>query len=181
MNDDLLKSAWQGMVGEPKSDATIKNMMQERAHPLLRRIRIQLIIEIAAFTVFLIVYYDFFDGDRKPLYANVILVMGLLFVITHNLIGYIVNRRSVTGNTIKQSLARHVARIKNFAIVSVSTRVLAAACLLLFFTSTVTLTENKRWILAVIILIFIIQIALLLRIWIKRIDALKGTVNDFNE
>lgn len=178
MEEDILKSAWQSMVTEPKSNAAIKDMMQERSHPLLKRMRRQLIIEIAAFAVFLFVYYDFFDGDRKPLYANVLLVMGLLFVIIHNVTGYTLTRQPVTGNTIKQALAGHLARIKNFAIISIIIRVLAAACLLLFFTATVTFTEHRYWILAVIILLVIAQMVLLLRIWTKKIGELRGTIND---
>jgi hypothetical protein len=46
MDEDLLKSAWQGMIAEPKSNVIIKKMMQEKTHPLQKRIRRQLIIEI---------------------------------------------------------------------------------------------------------------------------------------
>lgn len=179
MNEDTLRSAWHDIGANPKSNAEIKNMMQGKSHPVLKRIRKQLIVETAAFTVFLFVYYDFFDGRDKPLYANILLVASLLFVIMHNMIGYTLTRQPVTGNTIKQSLTMHLARVKNFAVISVTMRVLSAVCLLLFFTSTVTFTDNKYRVLAVIIFIFIIQIAFLFRIWTKRISELGRTINNF--
>ena len=179
MNEDTLRSAWHGIGANPKSNAEIRNMMHGKEHPVLKRIRKQLIIETTAFTAFLFVYYDFFDGRDKPLYANILLVASLLFVIMHNLIGYTLTRQPVTGNTIKQSLTLHLARIKNFAVISITMRVLSAVCLLLYFTSTVTFTDNKYWVLAVIICIFIVQIALLLRIWTKRISELGRTINNF--
>jgi hypothetical protein len=179
MEQDFLKSAWQGMAAVPKSKDAIKSMMLERTHPVLKRIRRQLIIEAAAFTVFLFLYYDFFDGNRKPVYANVLLVMGLLFVIIHNIIGYMLTRRPVTGNTIKQTLACNLTKMKTFAITSIIVRMLAAGCLLLFFIQAIRFTESKYWILIVIILVFIIQIVLLSRVWAKRINQLRGTINDF--
>ncbi|WP_261387669.1 hypothetical protein [Chitinophaga pinensis] len=33
-----------------------------------RKMRRQLLMETIAFILFLIVYYDFFDGDKKPVY-----------------------------------------------------------------------------------------------------------------
>lgn len=179
MEQDFLKSEWQGMVTTPKSNEALESMMQERAHPALKRIRRQMTIETVSFTIFLFVYYDFFDGNRKPIYANVLLVMGLLFVIINNIVGYILTRGPVTGNTIKQSLAGHLTKIKTFAIISILIRMLAAGCLLLFFTSAIKFTEVKYWVLTAVILVLIIQLTLLSRIWAKRIKQLQTTINDF--
>jgi len=179
MEQDALKSAWQGIVNVPKSNTEVKSMMRESAHPVLKRIRKQLIIESAVFTVFLFVYYDFFDGDRKPLYANVLLVTAILFILLHNIMGYMLTRRRVKGNTIKQSLEDHLYKMKVHAVVSVVSRVLVAACFLLFFTSVITFNAGKYWILAVAILVFTIQIALLSRIWMKRIKQMKRTTDSF--
>ena len=179
MEKDFLKSEWQGMATAPKSNEALKSMMLERAHPVLKRIRRQLIIEIIAFTVFLLVYYDFFDGNRKPVYANVLLVMGLLFVVINNIAGYMLTRMPAAGNTIKQQLASHLTKIKTFSIITILIRMLAAGCLLLFFTSAIKFTEVKYWILTAVILVLVIQLTLLSRIWAKRIKQLQITINDF--
>lgn len=153
--------------------------MRESGHPVLKGIRKQLIIETVIFTLFLFVYYDFFDGHRKPLFANVVLVMGLLVAIIHNILGYVLTRRPVMGDTIKESLKVKLASLKTYAVVSVGCRVLVAGCLLLFFMQVVRFTMEKYWMLAAILLVFIVQLVLLGRIWMKRIKRLKAVSDDF--
>jgi hypothetical protein len=179
MEQDALKSAWQGMDANRKSNTELSSMMRESGHPVLKRIRKQLILETLSFTALLFVYYDFFDGDRKPFYANVLLVSALLFVLLHNIVGYVLTKRPVTGNSIKQSLHHQLLKLKTYAAVSVASRVLTAACLLLFFTSVINFTANKYWMLAAMILLFVIQIALLSGIWRKRIRQMRVTINSF--
>jgi hypothetical protein len=179
MEQDAFKSAWQGMDANRKTNKELSSMMQESAHPVLKRIRKQLILETVSFTAFLLVYYNAFDGDRKPFSANMLLVMAMLFVIAHNIMGYILTRRPVNGNTVKQSLNKQLLKLKTYAAVSVASRVLSAACLLLFFTSVITFTTNKYWMLAAIILLFVIQIIVLSGIWIKRVRQMKETINSF--
>ena len=179
MEQDALKSAWQNMSAGQKTNSELNSMMRERTHPVLKRIRKQLIIESAAFSVFLFVYYDFFDGDRKPLYVNMLLVTAILFILLHNIMGYMLTRSRVKGNTIKQSLEDHLYKMNLYAVVSVVSRVLVAACLLLFFTSVITFNAGKYWILAVVILVLAIQMALLSRIWMKRIKQMKRNTDSF--
>jgi hypothetical protein len=179
MDEDILRSAWRGMAPTPKTNAAIKNMMRESAHPVLKRIRKQLIIETLAFTLLLFVYYDFFDGHRKPLIANVLLVTALLFAIIHNILGYVLTRRPVMGNTIKASLTAHYTTLRKFAVVSVGCRVLLAGCLLLFFTQVIKFTPEKYWMLATILVVFMVQLVLLWRMWMKRLAQLKGVADDF--
>jgi hypothetical protein len=179
MEQDALKSAWQEMATNRKSDMELSSMMRENTHPVLKRIRKQLIIETLAFTAFLFVYYDFFDGDRKPFYANMLLVSAILFVLLHNIMGYVLTKRPVNGDSIKQLLTNQLLKMKTYATVSVAGRILTACCLLLFFTSVITFNAGKYWLLAAIILLFIIQIVLLSGIWMKRIRQMKSTINSF--
>jgi hypothetical protein len=179
MEQDALKSAWQGLATNQKSNMELSSMMREGGHPALKRIRKQLIMESVAFTAFLFVYYNAFDGDRKPFYANILLVMAMLFTILHNIVGYLLTKRPVKGSTIKQSLNNQLLKIKSFAAVSVASRVLTAVCLLLFFTSVITFNTNKYWLLAAIILLFVIQIIVLSGIWMKRVRQMKETINSF--
>jgi hypothetical protein len=179
MEQDALKSAWQGVDANRKTSKELSSMMQESAHPLLKRIRKQLILETIVFTAFLFVYYNAFDGDRKPFYANMLLVMAMLFVILHNIMGYVLTKKPVNGNNVKQSLYNQLQKLKTYAAVSVASRVLSATCMLLFFTSVIIFNKNKYWILATIILVCVIQIMVLAGIWVKRVRQMKETINSF--
>src|SRR5689334_397479 len=110
---DPLKTAWQNAgANTTKSTADIKEMLRGNKHPVLKKIRTQMIVELIGFCLFGIVYYDFFDGDQKPLYANVILVVSLLLVIFHNLIGYLNTARSVKGDNLCVSLEKYERGLK---------------------------------------------------------------------
>jgi hypothetical protein len=152
MATDPLQSAWQQTPAETTNSKTIQSMIQTGNHPVLKRIRRQLIIETAAFAALLVVYYDIFDGDRKPFVANALLVAGLVLSIVHNLIGY-----RLTG------------------------RGMAAGCLLFFFSMAITYTTSKYWILAGIILFFAVQLFVLYRVWAGRIGKLQQTVKQLHQ
>src|SRR5688572_10026970 len=108
MEQDPLHSAWQAADAAPKNTTALTAMLREGQHPALKQIRRQLIIETLAFTVFLFLYYNLFDGDRKPLYANILMAAGMLLVIVHNTLGYVFTKRSLKGNNIKQSLEHYL-------------------------------------------------------------------------
>ena len=181
MEYDALKSAWQSMNTSQKTSSELSSMMRERTHPVLKRIRKQLIMETISFTLFLFVYYDFFDGDRKPVYANVLLVSAMLFAIIHNIAGYMLTKRAVKGNTIKQYLQNQLLKMKTYAMVSVVTRVFIATCLLFFFISVITFNSGKYWILAGLVSAIVMQIALMSAIWVKRIRQMKTTIDLLNK
>lgn len=179
MQYDLLKSAWAHGATPQKSSAELKPLLKENTHPVLKEIRRQLVFEAVAFTVFLAVYYDFFDGDRKPLYANVLLAGALLLAIGHTIFGYLLTRRRMEGHTIRQSLEHRLARLKTYALVSVATRLLAAGCLWGFFASVITFDASRYWLLALLGLTAVVQVTLLYRIWRQRIRRLQDTLAGF--
>jgi hypothetical protein len=177
MEQDPLKLAWQGINITAKSNTQLQDMMQEGKHPVLKGIRKQMIIETVAYTAFLCIYYNAFDGDRKPLVVNVLLVAAMLLAIGHNIINYLLTKRRTEGNNLQQSLNAHLSQMKVHAVISVTTRLLIAVCFLLYFTSVIIFTTSKYWLLAVGIAIFIAQVALLSRIWAGRIQQMKSTIS----
>jgi hypothetical protein len=180
MKQDALQSAWQSLPQE-KSNVPLKSMIRERHHPLMKRIRRQMIIEIAAITIFLFVYYDFFDGDQKPVYANLFLVLAIALAILNNVVGYRFTRFHPDGDNVVQLLRARIATMKTYAWVSVGSRILLAASLLLFFTSAIVLNATKYWILAGIVSVFIVQMVLLVRLWTGRISRLKKIYDSLME
>lgn len=177
MERDALISAWQAAETTSKNNTELITMLKEGQHPVLKHIRRQLMIEGIAFTIFLFLYYDFFDGDQKPLYANLLIAGGMLLVIIHNILGYVYTRRTFTGNNIKQSLELYLVSLKKHATISIICRALMAACLLLFFMSVMSFNANKYWSMIAIIIILSIQLFVLWSIWRKRIGKLKGTID----
>ena len=178
MAKDPLQSAWQQMPAETTNSKAIQSMIQVGDHPVLKRIRRQLIIETVAFAALLLVYYDIFDGDRKPFVANVLLVAGLVLSIVHNLIGYRLTGSRLQGGTLIASVQKQLAKMKTYAVFSVLSRGMAGGCLLFFFSMAITYTTNKYWILAGIVLLFVIQLFLLYRVWARRIGELQQTVGN---
>jgi cation transport ATPase len=176
MEQDPLKSAWQNVAAHQRSNTELQAMIQERSHPVLKGIRKQVIFESIFFIILLFVYYDFFDGDKKPFYANVFLVFALLVIILLNMIGYVLTKRPSKGDNIKQSLQHQVSKMKVYAISSIAGRVLYMASLLLFF---VVGAPNKIWFFVGITLIFIEQMIRFSKIWIKRLRELKAAISLF--
>src|SRR5688572_21043177 len=117
LND--LKSGWQNASGDSKSEADLRRMTRIVNHPSIRKIRTKLIIEIIVLLIFLFIYYDWFDGDKKPFYANLALVVGLLLYIFNDVIGYISIVRPIRGTNLKLSLENYLSRIKQLSISSV--------------------------------------------------------------
>jgi hypothetical protein len=177
MERDALISAWQAAGATNKNNAELIAMLRDGQHPVLKHIRLQLIIETIAFTIFIFVYYDFFDGDKKPLYANVLMAGGMLLVIAHNIFGYVFTKRSFEGNNIKQSLEHYLTALKKQAIISIMCRALMASCLLLFFVSVISFNASKYWPLIGIAVVFLIQLIVLRGVWRKRIGKLKSTID----
>jgi hypothetical protein len=180
MAKDALQSAWQQMPAERESSRAIKSMIQTGNHPVLKRIRRQLIIESAAFAALLVVYYDIFDGDKKPFIANVLLVAGLVLSIVHNFIGYHLANGRLQGDTLIASVQQQLTKLKQYAVFSVLSRGLAGGCLLFFFSMAITYTSTKYWILAGIVLFFAVQLFVLYKVWARRIGELQQVAKDLS-
>ena len=181
MEPESLKSAWKVMSGENKNAKELKRMLSENRHPVLKGIRLQLLIEMTAWTFFLLFYYDFFDGDRKPFYLNLLLVAAVVLLLLHSFTGYLSAKNLVKGNDLKQSLLNYLSRLKMYAVVSVSSRIFTIICLLIFFIATINFTPGKYLLLTCAILLIPLQAFFLSRIWNKRIKQLKTAINGLNE
>jgi hypothetical protein len=179
METDNFKSSWQQLPTESTSPAAISKMIRENRHPVLKGIRIQLIIETIGWGIFLLVYYDFFDGDRKPFYANVILVAAVGLMLVHNIAGYFTHRNKVAGGNLNQSLQQYLAGIKQYARIAITSRVMAILAFLLFFLLTVQWTPHKYWLLT-LLLIIPVQVWLLYKVWANRIKQISQSIASLN-
>jgi hypothetical protein len=179
MELEELKNAWQN-TEMPKRDITdIRAMLSENNHPVLKGIRKQGIIEVVAWSTFLLCYYSMFDGERKPAWVNLVLVMSVLFPLVHNLTGYSFARYLINGPTLKESLTAYLAKIKSYALVSIASRLLFAVGFIFFFVYGVSFNNVHWYLFGILGVIFGLQLWFLFRIWQKRLNSIKAAVKAF--
>ncbi len=174
-----LKSGWQNAGGNYRTEFDLERMAKLNQHPALKRIRTKLIIETIALSFFLVVYYDWFDGDQKPLYANLLLFVAVLFYILNDVIGYISLVKPVMKENLASSLQRLLSRVKRLSVLSLVVSLLYSICLIVFFLSVVTLTKEKNFILLGLILVFTQLMHLSYKQWRKWIKKLEQQISDF--
>jgi hypothetical protein len=180
MELENLKSGWQNAGAAVKSEADILKMTKITNHPSLKKIRKKLLIETLLLIFLLVVYYDWFDGDTKPFYANLLLVTAVLLYIANDVIGYISLVRPVRGINLKLSIEKYLNRIWQLSVFSLTVSFLYGISLVMFFTSVIDFTREKRFILLGIIITLIQVILWSARVWNKRIKTLKQQVKDLN-
>ena len=169
------------MPGTEKKQTELQGMLMEGKHPVLKQLRRQVFFESLLFTLFLVLYYDMFDGDRKPLWLNALLAGGVLLVIVHGVLGYVHARRTIRGANLREALAARVKELKIFAALSVGFRVLGMVCILLFFGYAVTFTLEKQVLITGAVLIVLLQFGLLANIWLRRIRWLGRVAGELGE
>jgi len=177
MEFNELKSTWNTVKTPEISSIEMRKMFSENRHPALKSIRKQLIIEIIGWCILLICYYTMFDGDKKPVWINILLVFSILLPVIHNLMGYRFAKYLVQGTNIQESLKNYLAKVKRYAAISIISKQLFLIGLLLFFTYGLTFNTSKYISLVIIGLIFTIQIVLTYRIWAKRLAGLEKSIN----
>lgn len=180
MEIDDLKSDWKAIQPIPKSEETLLLMLQENTHPVLKSIRKQILIEVTAWSLFLMVYYSMFDGGTKPLWINLILVISLILPIGHGLYGYYYNKYLTDGSDIKTALAQLYSRLKNYALIAIIARVGFVSGLLLFFCYNIHFTTTKYFSLGFIVFVFVIQLVVLYVVWHKRLKHIQALLVGFS-
>lgn len=169
---DPLKAAWNAIPEQNSSNISIKN-------PVLKDIRRQLTIESIAYTIFLVGYYTGFDGDKKPLIFNIILIISVLLLLLHNFSGYIITKNKVGTGNLKESLGAYLKTIQTYALVAIISRALAFSGIMLFFMANISWTTTKYYGLAVIIALLCFQVFSLRKIWARRINKIRGLLSEY--
>jgi dipeptide/tripeptide permease len=180
MELDDLRSDWQNAGGAFKSKTELSGMTRITRHPSLKKIRRKLIAETIFLLLFLFVYYDWFDGDQKPLYANLVLVIGLLLYIGNDIIGYISIARPIRGFNLKLSVSSYFSTIKRLAVFSLAFSFLYSVCLIVFFASAIHFTREKRLFLVALAIILFQVMFWSFQVWTRRIKSLQEQVKDFD-
>jgi hypothetical protein len=175
-----LKSDWQKAGRSEKNESELLLMTRVSNHPALKKIRRKLIIETIGVIFLLVIYNDWFDGDKKPFYANVLLIAGALCYILNDIIGYISIAKPIHGKNLKTSIENYLAKIRRLSVLSLIISFTYSASFIVFFTSVITFTTEKYLLLAGIIITLIVTTYISYRMWIKRITQLKNQTKEFN-
>lgn len=178
LND--LRSDWENAGKAFKSKTELLDMTRITNHPSLKKIRRKLIAETIFLLLFLFIYYDWFDGDQKPLYSNVVLAIGLLSYIGIDIIGYISIAKPIQGFNLKLSLNNYFSRIKRVAVFSLAFSFLYSICLIVFFTSVIHFTREKKLLFVALAIILFQLMFWSSRVWSHRIKSLKDQLEDFD-
>ncbi|MDQ1085514.1 MULTISPECIES: hypothetical protein [unclassified Siphonobacter] len=177
MNIDELKNDWKSI--KPENAGMKEQPMIKKGNNQLNAIRLRLVIEMVSYLVFLAVYYTMFDGDKKPLYANWLLIGSFLMVIIHSLMGYLAAKNIVSGESILQSMTNYHKKLKGYAMISLLTRTVSLICLLIFFVSSVELDIKKNWMLVGLVLLVATQAYINYKIWLARIKKIGDCIENW--
>jgi len=175
-----LKESWQKAGEAFRSEADLQKMTRITHHPSIKKIRTKLIIETIGLVLLLFVYYDWFDGNKKPFSANVLLVSSLLLYILTDVIGYISIISPVRGINLKLSLQNYLVLIKRLSVLSLMVSFVYAISIIIFFTSIINFTKEKKLILLFFTVILFQIIFWSHRIWSKWIKKLKQQIRNFD-
>lgn len=179
MENDDLKSLWKKVKNPEKDVNQLSNMLKAKNHPVLRSIKRQAIFEFLAFAVFLFCYYTLFDGNKKPLSINLILIFAVAFNMLNHLKGYRLQQGFRASENIKDDLKSFAAKLKSYQIQVIISKIIWVIGIMLFFTNGIELNEKKWFAMAFIALIFILQLLIIYNIWQKRIARIKLNIQDF--
>lgn len=178
---DHIKSYWDNTSTPHKNFLEIQALAEKKTSPVLRSIRKQLTIEIVGYSAFLLVYYDFFDGHKKPFFLNLLLVAAILLLLVHNVVGYTLSKRPVPGENLLNNLRKQSLQIKQYAVISISSKILAMAGIFSFFLGTGIQWNSARYAaLAAIAGILCIQGFFLWKVWAARVKRMNTTIAELS-
>lgn len=83
----------------------------------------------------------------------------------------------VQGNTIRESVGNYLANVRVYASVSFAARVFFALGLLVFLTYGIKFNQAKYLSLGIIVVVFLVQLASLGNLWLKRLSKLNSILS----
>ncbi|TPE45852.1 hypothetical protein [Pontibacter mangrovi] len=182
MNLDELKQSWQHAGAEEQLRTAQLHVFTKIAHhPVLGRIRIKLLLEALAIVAFLLLFYDGFDGDTKPAYASVVLVLSGMFYLASNLYGFFTLQRPVGAGGVLVSLQQFLSHLQRAKAFSLTSLVLLAVSLAVFFTSAVALDAKRLLLMAGMAAVAVLFLYFSARQWAWRISKIRQAIAELEK
>ncbi|WP_114783197.1 hypothetical protein [Botryobacter ruber] len=182
MELDDLKTNWQKAGAAAGAADKLTQIIKTGKHlTVVRKVRLKLLTEAVFMVLLLFFFYDIFDGDQKPAYASIALVVGALFYFLSNLLGYFTLLQVVREQQILTSLQQLLNALKRMKVFSLAAMLLFSLSLLVFFTSAVELTL-KKWLMVAAFGCFVgIQAFFSMRMWNNWIGRIRQQVEELAE
>lgn len=181
MELDELRNDWKAIHSSEIELSQLKNMLNEKSHPVLSGARKQLMIELLGWLAFLVLCFTGLDAQQKPLLTNMILVTSIIMPALFNVYGHQLTKDLIAGPDIRSSMLSRIMLLRRFVTGTVVFRLMLIAGVGYFLISTIHLNERKLILLGATSLILIFQLYLLVRIWNKRITKLTDTLTQLVE
>lgn len=178
LND--LKSDWQTAGKSSKSESQLLKMTQVRNHPSLKKIRFKLVFEAVVLLLFALVYYDWFDGHEKPLFANILLTGSLVLIMLQDIVGYIAVAKPIAGANLKIYVQECLVRIQRLSILSIALSFAYGLSLLIFFSSIIAFDTKKYILIAGLFLLLLGSIYVSYRMWSSWIVKLRVLASELD-
>lgn len=181
MDIQQMKALWQHKEPEPESLETLKEMIKEKSHPQLQKIKRQVLFETMIWIIMLCFYYTALDGDKRLLGVNFVFVLGFVQAIFYNLIIYRATRNLVHGSDLISSLTIFTRKLKRYQWVLFASRVVLMIAIIIFFSYGLELNIQRLISMGAIILVFALQLVLLYYNWNKRLNRLSTIIRSLNQ
>jgi len=157
----------------------LNKMTSTTNHPVMKKIIRQLFVESIPVILLLAIYYDIFDGQEKGWIWHLVLVLSALMLLLHNMLGiYLISNVNMADN-IKDSLAQYYKKIKRFAYMAISTRLLALIGLVLFLING-EISKLVNWYSLAALLVLVVQFYFLQKIWQNRLRIIQTSIESFS-
>ena len=180
MEFENLKSNWKKAGKGVKDQEEIFVMTKIKNHPNIKRIRIKFFIETFSISVFLVMFYNGFDGGNKPLWANLLLIGGSISFLVIRIMGWHALRNPIKGDNLKTSLILFENKLQRITFFVLLSSFLFGLSIILFFATSIAFTKGKYFMLAGMVLTLILLVYLSSRNWFKRVESINTTLLDFN-
>ncbi|TCD03870.1 hypothetical protein [Pedobacter psychroterrae] len=156
----------------------LKKMTRDSNHPVIKRIQLQLLVEMIVWAVILFLYYDAFDGEKRPRAINLVFIIGFLQAIAYNLSGYLAARNLVHGTDLNISISNHIKKLKNLRFTAICSRATLMLTILLFFCYGLELNAKRTIAISIIAAISCVVLYLLYWSWTIKIERIRKIMTE---
>jgi|GEM_PF-6982307 len=178
INEQVTTAVSNGSV-KRESKLSLKEIIK-RGHPVMREQRRQLFAGIAILMIVLVLLYPFAEWKSGNLSPLSFLVCGLVLPIINNLLGYRFLNRPFTGRTVLENYLNERCNVKTFTILTALLRGLSAGMLIGCLFLSYKLDEARLWVLRGVLLLYVADLAFIIRLWVKRFGVLLSNLDYFH-
>jgi hypothetical protein len=175
-----MKDLWSAAPQEHVALSALEKMTREESQPVLRKFKLQLLLELVFWLLIIFFYYDAFDGAKRPVAINLVFVLGFVQAAAYNLSGYLAAKNLIAGGDLATSLPNYLQRLKRYRWTAIGSRAVMMLAMMLFFTFGLEMEAKRLIAIAGILVVFGLQLFSIHLIWNKRIAQLSRIALNFS-